>query len=159
MFSVSLSTVNRKTKTKVIAVATAFMLTILAAVIISLCCSPKAESESQYVFDLAETGGVGGFLSQFGLFYERQESKRELTLPQSDDELFVQYGEFQQDFGLNVLKFSGKKVEERYLRLKNKSKRGQQIYAVLYIYKEQIIATHLTTLEQDSQILPITAFV
>lgn len=159
MFLLSLGSINRKTKVKLIAILSAFVLTVLLAVVLSFCSSAEDNGGSKYIFDLKETGGVGGFLSQFSLEYERQESARELTLPQGDDAVFAEYAEFQSELGLSVLKFSGKRVEERYLRLKNKTEHGKQIYAVVYIYKERIIAAHLTDLEQNSELLPITAFV
>lgn len=159
MFFVSVGGANRKTKVKFIIILSAFVLTVLLAVVLSLFYSRENTDKSGYVFDLNKTGGVGGFLSQFDLEYERQENVRELTLPEKDDKIFAEYASLQEKLSLDVLKFSGKKVEERYLKLKNKTEKGRQLYAVLYIFKERIIAAHLTDLEQNSELLPITAFV
>lgn len=142
----------------ILAVLSAFALTALAAVIISLCFS-QGKEKSEYSFDLNQTGGVGGFLAQFGLEYESQLSRRQFTLPQKDDEVFCSYSDFQGELGLSILKFAGKSVEERYLKLKNKTEKAQSLYAVMYIYKERVVAVHLTTLEQNAELLPITAFV
>lgn len=150
---------SRRSKVKFAVILSAFLLTAAAAVVISFCCSADTEENTGYVFNLKETGGVGGFLSQFSLEYERQESARELTLPAKDDAVFGDYCDFQAKTGLSVLKFSGKRVEERYLKLKNKTQQGKTLYAVLYIYKDKVVAAHLTTLEQQSEMLPITAFV
>ncbi len=139
--------------------ALAAAASVLLAILVSFCFSEKPVSSTEYSFDLSETGGVGGFLSQFLLDYESLLSTREITLPSKDDAIFADYGKFLSDFGMDVLNFSGKRVEERYLKLKNKAKKGQSLYAVVYIYKEKLIAAHLTTLEFDSEILPITAFV
>lgn len=148
-----------KFKVKLLVTLSAFILTAVTAVVLSLCFTADREESSGYVFDLKETGGAGGFLSQFSLEYERQEGARELTLPESDDAVFARYAELQSELGLKVLKFSGKRVEERYLKLKNKTERGETLYAVIYIYNEKVIAAHLTTLVQESDLLPITAFV
>lgn len=151
---------SRRGKVKFAVIFAALLFTALAAVVISLCSFGRGgEGSLGYVCDLKETGGAGGFLSQFSLEYERQESTRELTLPMRDDAVFRDYGDFQSSLGFNVLKFSGKRVEERYLKLKNKTQKGETLYAVLYIYKEKVIAAHLTTLAEQSEMLPITAFV
>lgn len=150
--------VFKRKKGVILAVLSAFALTALTAVIISFCFS-QGKEKSEYSFDLNQTSGTGGFLAQFDLEYDSQKSKRQLTLPQKDDELFCSYADFQSKLGFNVLKFAGKRVEERYLKLKNKTEKAQSLYAVMYIYKERVIAVHLTTLEQDSELLPITAFV
>ena len=136
-----------------------FLLTAAVAVVFCIFFSSTEENSTGYSFDLNETGGAGGFLSQFSLEYDKEMSKRELTLPSKNDKVFTEYADFQSELGLNILKFSGKRVEERYLRLKNKSKSGEKLYAVLYIYKEEIIAAHLTALEQEAGLLQITAFV
>lgn len=159
MFCVLSGGVKGKTKVKILVILSAFILTAVTAVVVSFCFTADKEEGSGYAFDLKETGGIGGFLSQFSLEYERQESVRELTLPESDDGFFEEYADFQSELGLKVLKFSGKRVEERYLKLKNKTQRGEAVYAVIYIYKEKVIAAHLTTLVQDSDLLPLTAFV
>lgn len=148
-----------KGKAKFLVILSVFILTAVAAVVISLCSSVSSEANADYVLDLNETGGTGGFLSQFSLEYESQESSRAITLPSEDDELFKDYADFQSELGLNLLKFSGKRVEEKYLRLKNKSENGENLYAVLYIYKEKVIAAHLTDLLEGSELMPITAFV
>lgn len=148
-----------KLKGKLAFIALAVAVTALLAVLVSLCFSGKSEAGTECSFDLKETGGVGGFLSGFSLDYERQVSQRELTLPSKDDKAFAEYGEFQSSVGLNILKFSGKKVEERYLKLKNKSKKGKALYAVLYIYKDRVIGAHLTTLEEGVSPVSIKAFV
>ncbi len=148
-----------KFKGKFIAIAVAVAVSVLLAVVVSLCFSGRSGDSTEYSFDLSETGGASGFLSQFSLDYESSESTRVLTLPSKDDETFAEYGDFQGKIGLNILKFSGKKVEERYLKLKNKSKKGKTLYAVLYIFKEKVVAAHLTTIEEGEKLLPLNYFV
>ncbi|MBR3987977.1 MAG: DUF4830 domain-containing protein [Clostridia bacterium] len=152
-------TSGKKLKGKVIAIAVAAAFSVLLAVVVSLCFSGRSGDSTEYSFDLRETGGVSGFFAQFSLDYESLLNTRELTLPAKDDETFVGYGDFQSKIGLDILRFSGKKVEERYLKLKNKSKSGKPLYAVLYIIKDKVIACHLTTLEEGSELLLLTAFV
>ncbi len=144
---------------KSVLVLSAVVLTALLAVIASLCFKGESQSGGDYIFDLTECGGVGGFLNQFSLDYDNQVSTRELTFPSKDDEAFVDYGEILSELGMNVLEFSGKRVEERYLKLKNKTEKGQTLYAVVYIHKEKVAAAHLTTLHYGDELLPMTAFV
>lgn len=126
-----------------------------AVAVLVICLSAAGDSGS---VDLNKCGGVSGFLSRFSLEYQSLISSRQVLLPQKDDEAFAQYGEFQSKLGFNILKFSGKRVEERYLKLKNKTDKGNRLYAVVYIYKEKVIAAHLTSLEQGSEPMPLGAF-
>lgn len=148
-----------KGKGKLLVLISAFTLTILGALAVALFSFNTGGAQVDDVFELAHTGGVGGFLSRFSLDYDSLESSRELTLPPKDDAVFAEYNRLQSQIGLNVLRFSGKKVEERYLKLKNKTKSGQRLYAVLYIYKTRVVACHLTTLSEGSEIMPINTFV
>lgn len=145
--------------TKAVLIMSAVLLTALLAVVASVCFNSEAADNTGYVYDLGECAGVGGFLSQFSLDYDSQISSRELTFPSKDDAAFADYGDFLSKLGMNVLRFSGKRVEERYLKLKNKTEKGQTLYAVVYIYKEKVAAAHLTTLQYGDELLPVTAFV
>ncbi len=151
-------TFGTKLKRKVLFIILAVAVTAVLAVVLSLCFSGNAENSTGCSFDLNETGGASGFLSQFSLDFQSQVSSREITLPNKDDEIFAEYQKLQGEIGLNILKFSSKRVEERYLKLKNKNSSGQRLYAVIYIYKEEVIASHLTTLMEGAENLPITAF-
>ena len=146
-------------KRKLIFILSAVAVTAILAVLLSFCFSGGSKNTAGYVFDLKETGGVGGFLSQFSLDFESTVNSRQITLPPKSDETFAEYDNLQGKIGLSILKFSGKRVEERYLKLKNKTSRNQQLYAVLYIYKDKVIAAHLTSLCEGSENLPITSFV
>lgn len=143
-------------KRLIISITVAVLMT--AAAVVLICGISKEEKELGFCVDLNETGGVGGFLNQFSLEYRCQKSSRTILLPAKDDETFAQYGDIQSKVGLNILKFSGKRVEERYLKLKNKTDKGKELYAVVYIYRERVIAAHLTTLEQGDDILPVNLF-
>ncbi len=105
--------------------------------------------------DLTKTGGVEGFLRQFSLEVQDELSCREITLPQADDKIFADYADFQQKLGFKVIEFSGKKVEERYLKLKNKTEKGKTVYAVIITLKERVVAAHLTTFEQGREIFSL----
>lgn len=129
----------------------AFVLTAVAAFLISGALRGQV-NVADFETDLGKVGGVDGFLSQFSLEADREESFREITLPQKDDEVFSHYCDFQSRIGFRLLEFSGKRVEERYLRLKNKNERGKALFVVLYTYKERVIAAHLTTFEQGASV-------
>lgn len=107
------------------------------------------------VLDLKKMGTVENILAQLGFTYESQENSREITLPPKDDREFGEYLDFQRQQGMDMGRFLGKKVEERYLRLKNKDRKNKRLYAVLYIYKERVIGGHITTLEKDAPLMPL----
>lgn len=144
-------------KAKILAILSAVLLTL--AVLVFVCVNMSTSQNQGYVFDLKETGGLGGFLGQFALSFESQESSRFLNLPPKNDEIFKEYNSLQSKIGLNVLKFSGKKAEERYIKLKNKDSKDKTLYAVVYIYKERVVGAHLSTLCEGAENLPLTLFV
>lgn len=146
-------------KRKFVFIFSAVLITAGLAVLLSFCFSATSENTAEFVFDLKEIGGVGGFLSRFSLDYETTLNSRQVTLPGKNDEVFAEYDSLQEKIGLSILKFSGKRVEERYIKLKNKNSRNQTLYAVLYIYKDKVIGAHLTSLCEGSENLPLTAFV
>lgn len=150
---------DTRLKRKFVFIFSAVALTAVVAVLLSFCFSGSSENIRGYVFDLKETGGVGGFLSQFSLDFDTAISSRQITLPDKNDETLKQYESLQSKIGLSILKLSGKKVEERYLKLKNKTEKNRQLYAVLYIYKDRVAGGHLTDLYEGSQNLPLEAFV
>ena len=141
-------------KIKILIIVSAIVLTVLAAVLVSAFWQ-GASPELSFETDLRKTKGIEGFLSQFSLEIQSQLSSREITLPQGDDEVFAEYGDFQSKLGFKVLELAGKKVEERYLKLKNKTEKGKTLYAVVIIMKERVVAAHLTTFEQGTDILPL----
>ena len=149
---------DTRLKRRLLFVFSAVAVTVILAVTLAFCFS-ESSGNKDYAFDLNKTGGVGSFLGQFSLEYESQESSRVLTLPDKSDSTFAEYDSLQGKIGLGILKFSGKKVEERYLKLKNKNSKGQRFYAVLYIHKSKVIGAHLTTMIEGSENLPLTAFV
>ena len=156
MFLVSFSV---KAKRVFLAVFCVLLMTAVSVVIMWLCNVRSGAGESDFPFELETFGGIDGFLEVYSLEAEDTLSVREVTLPSENDENFRGYGEILSDLGMDILKFSGKRVEERYLKLKNKTEKGQTLYAVMYIYKEKVIGVHLTTLEQDQNILPLDLLV
>ena len=156
MFLVSFSV---KAKRVFLAVFCVLLMTAVSVVIMWLCNVRSGAGESDFPFSLETFGGIDGFLEAYSLEAEDTLSVREVTLPSENDENFRGYGDFLSDLGMDILKFSGKRVEERYLKLKNKTEKGQTLYAVMYIYKEKVIGVHLTTLEQDQNILPLDLLV
>ena len=137
-----------------------FFAVILLVVFISLLLffSGKSKTPSPFETDLTVTKGVGGFLRGLSLEFDKQESSRFVTFPQKEDLVFNQYAEFLEKTFPDILDFSGKKVEERYIRLKNKTEKQKTLFAVLYIHEEEVVAAHLSTLEEGSGNLPVTAF-
>lgn len=156
MFLVSFSV---KAKRVFLAVFCVLLMTAVSVVIMWLCNVRSSAGESDFPFSLEIFRGIDGFLEAYSLEAEDTLSVREVTLPSENDENFRGYGEILSDLGMDILKFSGKRVEERYLKLKNKTEKGQTLYAVMYIYKEKVIGVHLTTLEQDQNILPLDLLV
>lgn len=149
---------GKKIKRVFFAVFCVLLMTAVAVVIMWLCDVQKAGGESGFPYVLESSEGIAGFLGKYSLEYAGTENVREITLPLKDDATFSAYDEFLSGIGMNILEFSGKKVEERYLKLKNKTPKGQPLYAVLYIYGEKVVGGHLTTFEQGEDYLLLDAF-
>lgn len=143
-----------KPKTKIIFILSAFIVAVLAAVLVSVFW-PGVKSSADFETNLSKTGGIEGFFEQFSIEVDSEISKREITLPQKDDKVFSEYAEFQQKLGFKVLELSGKKVEERYLKLRNKTEKGKTLYAVVLTLKERVVAMHLTTFELGSELISL----
>lgn len=147
-----------KTPKRRIVIISAMVILLVVFLSLLFCFGGKSKNNSPFETDLTVTGGIGGFLSNLSLDFDRQESSRFITFPQKEDGVFSQYAEFLGETFPNILDFSGKKVEERYIKLKNKTEKQKTLYAVFYIYDEEVVSAHLTTLERGSENLPITAF-
>ena len=117
--------------------------------------SDNKKSETDFETNLSECGSVEGFLRNLGLEPAGELSCREITLPEKDDEVFSDYCDFLKNAGFKLMEFSRKRVEERYLRLKNKTPDGKPLYAVVLTFKGQVIGGHLTTLLSNDDILQI----
>lgn len=154
LFVVSISKIKKSPKAKILLLVSVLVL-VAAVVLLPVRYYYTGFSDKYDVFDLKKVGSVENFLAELGLTYESQESVREITLPSEDDKVFAEYLGFQRKQGMDMGRFSGKKVEERYLRLKNKDRKNKSLYAVLYIYKEKVIGGHLTTLEQGVPLMPL----
>lgn len=152
MFLVSF---GKKTKRVFLAVFCVALMAAVAVTVVWLCDAKSTAGKTGFPFDLQSCGGVAGFLGSYSLEPEGTETVREVTLPSKDDANFKAYGDVLSRLGMDILEFSGKRVEERYLKLKNKNEKGKTLYAVLYIYKEKVIGGYLTTLEQGSGYLAL----
>lgn len=146
---------GKKTKRVFLAFLCVLLMTAVAVVIMWLCSVRGGAGNSRFPFDLKTGGGVEGFLKLYSLTAEDTESVREITLPSKDDATFCAYDEFLSELGMNILEFSGKRVEERYLKLKNRTEKGQTLYAVMYIHNGKVIGGHLTALVQGEECLPL----
>lgn len=159
MFVMSIGSVKRSTRLKVLAIFSALALAVLTAVGVTLATSQSKKPYTDFETDIKDCGSVSEFLRNLRLEPLREESKRDITLPDSSDEVFSEYCGFLEKAGFRLMEFSRKRVEERYLKLKNKTADGKHFYAVLYTYKEQVIGAHLTTLSQNEPLMQICEFV
>ena len=155
MFLMSISGIKRNKKLKFVAILSVCALAALVAVRVVTINSGDKKPHTDFETNLSECGSVEGFLRRLGLECEDEISHREITLPDEDDRVFSQYCDFLKNAGFRLMEFSRKRVEERYLKLKNKTPDGKPLYAVVLTCKGQVAGAHLTTLLENSGIMQI----
>lgn len=91
------------------------------------------------------------FLEQFGLSPLKITESSEVTIPTEFNETYEEYNELQKSIGLDLEKFKGKSAQKVTYELDNSKTK----FAVLLIYKGEVIGVHLTNGEYGSKNLPL----
>lgn len=82
------------------------------------------------------------FFTQFGYTAESVESSA-VVIP-SEGEVFEEYNDLQEEQGLSLEPYGGKKAYRYTLKLDKKSGMGNNLYGVLTVYRDKVVAVHLT---------------
>ncbi len=81
------------------------------------------------------------FFSQFG--YSAESTDHSLVRVPSEGQVFEQYNSLQLSQGLDLKPYMGKQAHQYIIRL-SKESLTEELFGVLIVYKDRIIAVHLT---------------
>lgn len=99
------------------------------------------------------------FFAQFGYKAESLESTS-VIIP-SEGEVYEEYNELQEEQGLSLEPFCGKRAQQYILKLDKKSDEGNLLFGVLTVYRDRVVAAHLTDFiysEELPKCLPLCSF-
>ena len=97
-----------------------------------------------------------GFLSQFGWSVKGAPVEvAEITVPSEFDKIFTGYNEIQKKQGLDVSKYTRKKITRYTYEVTNASCDGK-VYANLFVYRGRIIACDVSSLDGEGFVYPMT---
>ena len=96
------------------------------------------------------------FLKQFGIeVKEGSEHSESFSVAQSLDRVLLSYNELQKKQGLDLSKYSKKKITRYAYKVTNYDAKGD-VYANLFIHRGKIIACDLSSVSPDGFVVPLT---
>lgn len=91
-----------------------------------------------------------GFLNSFGYKVNTEPSEIvEVVVPESFDSVYESYNELQRAQGLNLKKYSGKKLTRYTYELVDYDNSKRTVYANLLVYKNKIVGGDICSLEGE----------
>ena len=97
------------------------------------------------------------FIEGFGLEVDKDSEKEEsFVMPESFDRVILGYNELQKEQGLDLSKYTKKKVTRYTYTVTNYNHEGE-VAVNLLVYRNKIIACDIASIEGKSFVLPLTA--
>ena len=96
-----------------------------------------------------------GFMKGFGIEVADSEQSQSFVIPKSFDRVILGYNEIQKKQGLDVSKYTRKKITRYTYEVTNSSCEGK-VYANLFVYRNRIIACDLSSLDGEGFVYPMT---
>ena len=137
-----------------------FAILILAvAVVIGLVVSGGAVSASAEEIGAADYSGIKSkedriaFLSAHGVAVDAEsEECCELVIPESFDKILLEYNEVQKRQGLDLSKYSRKRVSRYTYKVIGE---GSTYVATLFVYRTRIVSCDLSSSDPLGEVMPI----
>ncbi len=95
------------------------------------------------------------FMSSFGIQVADSEQSQTFVIPKSFDRVILGYNEIQKRQGLDVSKYTRKKIT-RYTYEVTNFNGEEKVYANLFVYRNRIIACDVSSLDGDGFVHPMT---
>ena len=95
------------------------------------------------------------FMSSFGIQVADGEQTQAFVIPKNFDRVILGYNEIQKKQGLDVTKYTRKKITRYTYEVTNASCEGK-VYANLFVYRGRIIACDVSSLEGEGFVYPMT---
>ncbi|MEE1218303.1 MAG: DUF4830 domain-containing protein [Ruminococcus sp.] len=144
---------------------TGIAISVISIVVSLICVVATVSINNNHMPDTATCDQVGAytlvaenptdersFLSQFGLnAVSKSRVCEDITIPSEFNEIYNKYNTLQNKVGLDLSRYSGKTVKRVTYKLAD----SKLNYAVILVYKNRIIAGHLTNGEYGDKLLPL----
>ena len=95
------------------------------------------------------------FMTSLGIRVADGEQSQVFVIPKSFDRVILGYNEIQKKQGLDVTKYTRKKITRYTYEVTNFDAEGK-VYANLFIYRNRIIACDVSSLDGDGFVYPMT---
>ena len=95
------------------------------------------------------------FMSNFGIQVADSEQSQTFVIPKSFDRVILGYNEIQKKQGLDVTKYTKKKITRYTYEVTNFAS-DEKVYANLFVYRNHIIACDVSSLDGDGFVYPMT---
>ena len=95
------------------------------------------------------------FISRLGIKVADSEDSQSFVIPKSFDRVILGYNEVQKKQGLDVSKYTRKKITRYTYEVTNFNSDGK-VYANLFIYRNRIIACDVSSLDGEGFVYPMT---
>ena len=95
------------------------------------------------------------FMTSLGIQVADGEQSQVFVIPKSFDRVILGYNEIQKKQGLDVTKYTRKKITRYTYEVTNFDSEGK-VYANLFIYRNRIIACDVSSLDGDGFVYPMT---
>lgn len=95
------------------------------------------------------------FIKSFGIEIEETPEEHSFTMPESFDRVIQGYNELQKRQGLDLSKYSRKKVTRYTYKVTNYNDEGE-VYASLFIYRSKIVACDISSADLEGFVIPLT---
>ena len=95
------------------------------------------------------------FMTALGIQVADGEQSQVFIIPKSFDRVILGYNEIQKKQGLDVTKYTRKKITRYTYEVTNFDSEGK-VYANLFIYRNRIIACDISSLDGDGFVYPMT---
>ena len=95
------------------------------------------------------------FMQSFGIQVADSEETQSFVIPKNFDRVILGYNEIQKKQGLDVSKYTRKKITRYTYEVTNASCDGK-VYANLFVYRGRIIACDVSSLDGEGFVYPMT---
>lgn len=95
------------------------------------------------------------FMTSFGIQVADSEQSQSFVIPKSFDRVILGYNEIQKKQGLDVTKYTRKKITRYTYEVTNADCDGK-VYANIFVYRNRIIACDVSSLDGDGFVHPMT---
>ncbi len=143
-----------------------FFAVIVLTLVILFSLVAFGEGESVYASAEGKEINYGGiktkedrlaFIEGFGLKVDKDSEKEEsFVMPESFDRVILGYNELQKEQGLDLSKYTKKKVAHYTYTVTNYNHEGT-VVVNLFVYRNKIIACDIASGDGDAFVLPLTA--